>query len=171
MRSMPQNLRWTRRHQGFTLIEILMVVIIMGIAGMLVVPQMLNAGSLTIQGAARMIISDVLVAQNEAIAQGQSCKVIFDVQNNQYRLTDIDGAVLEMAWMDQNYVVDFSQDPRFNDVTIISADFNGSNEVIFDDLGSPETGGTVIIGSGDNQYLITIADLTGRVSVQPIEGL
>ena len=79
---------------AFTLVEILIVVVIMGIAGALVVPQLSNAGQMTIQAAARMAIADVLYAQGEAVARQSVYKVVFDVDGNSYQLTDANDVVL-----------------------------------------------------------------------------
>jgi type II secretion system protein H len=157
---------------GFTLVEILVVVVILGFAAMIVVPQVSNAGTLTIQAAARRIIADLLVAQNEAIARGLPRAVVFDAENERYRLTDEAGTTVEMSWMNGPYLVDFIADTRFQGVTIAAASFAGSGTVTFDDLGTPSSGGTIDLISGTTRYRITVAPFTGRVTVAPIsEGI
>ncbi|MBI1367443.1 MAG: prepilin-type N-terminal cleavage/methylation domain-containing protein [Planctomycetes bacterium] len=156
--------------RGFTLIEVLVVVIILGIAGAIVVPHMLEAGTLSIQAAARMIISDVLYAQNEAIARQATYKVVFDAANNSYRLTDANDVTLSAAWRGGAFVVDFDQDRRFSGVQITKVDFAGGNTVSFDELGAPSTGGTVELSADGHQYRVTVTAFTGRVTVAPISG-
>ena len=55
--------------RAFTLIELLIVVVLLGIAGMLVVPAMGSVGVLRIQAAVRTLVSDLTFAQGDAIAQ------------------------------------------------------------------------------------------------------
>ena len=162
---------------GFTLVEILIVVTIIGIAGAVVVPQMTRTGSLTIQAAGRIIIADLLVAQNEAIANQATRQVVFDLANNRYRIADGDGKTIGMNWKSGdasagNYVTDFEDDSRFEGVKIINAAFGGDSAIEFDALGGPDTNGFIDIqyGTGSDmvQYRIKIAPLTGRVTIAPL---
>ncbi|MCC6682732.1 MAG: GspH/FimT family pseudopilin [Phycisphaeraceae bacterium] len=163
---------------AFTLIEILIVVAIMGIAGAIVVPHMLTAGTMGIQAAARMVIADLLYAQNEAIANQSVRKVIFepaqDGAGNRYRITDAADQTIDVDWKGGdggNYVVDFEQETsRFGRVRITSVQFSedNPNQVAFDALGSPSSGGTIDLTFQDTVYRITVAAFTGRVTVQKL---
>lgn len=152
---------------AFTLVEVLVVVMIMGIAAALVVPQLLNAGQMTIQAASRMVMSDVLYAQNEAIARQTERRVVFDVDNNSYSLTDESGTTLSVTWMPAGYTIDFDDDKRFSGVTLTAVDFGGSTTLAFDELGAPTSGGTIELAANSNQYRITVSAFTGRVTVEP----
>ncbi len=164
-----------RGRAGYTLVEVLVVVTILGIASAIVVPQMLAAGTLGVQAAARIIIADILYAQNDAIAQQRNRRVVFDPDNERYSLVDENGAVLTARWISgsaNNYVVDFVNDSRFQGVKIVSADFGGAPgdppTLEFDALGGPLNGGTVEIQFQDQRYRVTVASFTGRVTVQRI---
>ncbi len=153
---------------GYTLVEVLIVVVIIGLAGAIVVPQILASGTLGVQAAARMIIADILYAQNEAIAQQGGRHVVFDVANDSYKLTDAAGTTLAVEWKNgsaENYVVRFADDSRFQGVRITAADFGGSNDLGFDDLGTPTSGGSVTIEYKGDRYQVTVAAFTGRVTV------
>ena len=160
-----------KRQAGYTLVEVLIVVTIIGIAAAVIVPQMLAAGTLGVQAAARIIVADLLYAQNEAIARQNEVAVVFDADNESYSLVDNNGAVLSVNWKNgsaNNYVVDFTTDDRFQGVVIVSADFGGASTVTFDALGGPSSGGTVEIEFQNTRYRITVAAFTGRVTVQEI---
>lgn len=155
---------------GMTLVELMVVVVIIAIAAALVVPQMGSAQDITAQAAARMLISDLSYAQNEAVANQAIRKVIFDLANNTYRLTDSDDAPISSPWQGGDYIVDLDGDGRYAGVTLNAADFNGNNEVTFDSLGSPSDGGTVELGADGNVYRVTVTPFTGRVTVERIAG-
>lgn len=150
-----------------------MVVAIIGIAGAVVVPQMLSAGSLQVQGAGRMVIADIIYAQNEAIAQQANRRIVFDSAQNRYRLTDAAGNTLPASWRTgksdtSNYVVDLAADGRFAQVGLSSVDFNKTSTLEFDPLGAPLNGGTVDIVGGGLRYRITVQPITGRVTIAPV---
>lgn len=154
---------------GFTLIEVLVTVTIMGIAAAIVVPAMLQPGTLHVQAAARMIMSDLLLAQNDAIAMQRLRKVAFSPDLNRYTLTDendqpLDGRVRGAGVVD-GCQVDLANDGRFRGVTLASTDFNGSTTISFNELGTPSAGGTIEVQSGAEKYRIRVADVTGQVSV------
>ena len=160
-----------RSVSGYTLVEVLIIVTIIGIAAAIVVPNMLAAGTLGVQAAARIIISDILYAQNDAIAQQDNRRVVFDPDNESYRLADDSGVTLTAKWKNgsnSNYIVDFTSDSRFQGVVIASADFGGTPTLEFDALGGPLNGGTVEIEFQGTRYRITVAAFTGRVTVQQL---
>ncbi len=175
MEHAPVNARpgQSARPHGFTLIEVLVVVVIIAIAGAIIVPQMLNTGSLTVQGASRIIIADLLFAQNEAIAQQRPRRMVFDVTHNRYQITDEKDQVVSVSWKagsTANYVIDFSKDNRFQGVRLVSADFGGTGGVEFDALGSPDRGGSIVLQAGTVRYRIKVAAITGRVTIAPEAG-
>lgn len=165
------------KHQAYTLIEVLVVVTIMGLAAAIVVPNMMQGGTLGIQAAARMIIADLLFAQNEAMAQQSLRRVSFDTDANRYAVEKFDNATgtwrLEFnpsqnSGDTENYEMDFDDDNRFNGVNIISADFGGRSAVEFDDLGNPSSGGTIRLRFEEHVYDIDVAPFTGRVTVERV---
>src|SRR5690554_6343777 len=116
---------------GYTLIEVLVVVTIIGIAGGIVVPHMMRSGSLGVQAAARMIIGDIMIAQNEAIAKQSTRQVVFAPGDNRYSITDGAGTPAIATWRGgtagNGYVVNLGADSRFEGVRIVSADFGGES--------------------------------------------
>lgn len=161
----------SRRVRAFTLVEVLVVVIIIGIAAAVVVPAMLRPGSLHVQAAARIVIADLLYAQNDAIAKQRPRRVVFDLANNRYRLTDGGGTTLSVNWKGSttgNYVVNFTSDSRFQGVNLADADFNGEPWIEFNELGAPNTGGSVDLLTFGLKYRVHVTDMTGKVSVSRV---
>src|SRR5262245_1732270 len=65
---------------GFTLVEILVVVVILGIASAIIIPQIGSRDDLTAASATRVIMADLIYAQNRAIATQKWHYVQFDGQ-------------------------------------------------------------------------------------------
>lgn len=176
-----------RHARGYTLIEMLIIVALLGLAGSLLVPYMVGRTSLETQTLVRMIIADLHFAQHDALAHQEYRRVYFFDDGSGYAVIRIGslnetfdpdtadylyhamspGAVLD------RYVVDLSNDKRFTDVSITTANFDGSNRFItFDEMGgtvSPtgEPGGLgqITVTSPESTYHISVSPFTGKMTV------
>lgn len=176
-----------RRRRAFTLIEMLIVIVLLGLAGALVIPSMGSVHTLRVQAALRTIVADLSFAQADAIAFQAPRAVIFDVANNRYRVVEVigptlSGADIETLYLadgpDQRYVTDFA-DQRYAGATITAVDFDGEEAVIFDDLGSPVStptgntpgpGGTITLTGSGQTFVIVVEPFTGRITVRRTAG-
>jgi len=149
-------------------------VVIIGIAGAMVVPSLIEPSTLGVQAAGRMVISDILIAQNDAIAAQATRRVVFEPALNRYRLADVDGTTLNVGWKaggtTANYIVDFSTDARFAGVTLQNVNFGGGQFLEFDPLGGPTNGGALDLVAVNTTYRVTVAPFTGRVTIAPVPG-
>src|SRR5580765_4149772 len=78
--------RAPRARAAFTLVEILAVVVILGIASAIIIPNMGTRDDLRTAAAARTLVADLIYAQNQAITSGKMVYVRFDTANNKYTL-------------------------------------------------------------------------------------
>lgn len=164
------NCHASNRRRGYTLIEVLLVVAILGVVSAAVIPSMLSAGSMGVQAAARVIVADLMYAQNEAIAHQAPRSVVFAVDENRYQVNDEFGQALSLGWIDgesNNYIVDFDEDSRFRNITITAVELGGenNNQIEFDDLGTPSVRGSITIEFDRRSYRINIEEFTGRITV------
>jgi prepilin-type N-terminal cleavage/methylation domain-containing protein len=67
---------------AFTLVEILVVVVILGIAAAVIVPQMGTRDDLRVDGARRMLMADLIYAQNRSISTQTRHYVVFDTNSS-----------------------------------------------------------------------------------------
>jgi hypothetical protein len=63
-----------------------------------------------------------------------------------------------------NYQVDLAGEPHR--ITLVSANFGGDPNVMFDTYGAPDSGGTVVVRAGGTDKTITLNPDTGKASVQ-----
>lgn len=170
------------RRRGYTLLELLVVIVILGIAGALVIPAMGETGILKVQGGLRSIVSDMTFAQSDAVAFQEKRAVVFDVATSSYTLVSVPGNTIDVAnntlydptRINGVYTTDF-RDGRFGDARIISADFGaGSTALIFDAMGgpiesagsnNPGVGGTVRVRGSGATFIINVEAFTGRITV------
>lgn len=172
------------RREGFTLLEMLAVVVILGIAGALVIPAMGTTGVLKVQAAVRTVVADITFAQSDAVAFQEKRAIVFDVPSSSYRLVEVPGDVIDP---DTNtvydpsrpqglYIVDFIGN-RFGDARLTGASFDGANVLIFDAMGgpvsdpggnTPGSGGTVTITGSGQVFTVTVDAFTGRTSVSSV---
>lgn len=152
---------------GFTLLEILIVVVIIAIAAMIAVPLATSAASVQARSAANMIAADLEYAKSMAISRGQSFSVAFDAGGDCYRILDQNGDVISHPVKKGfDYLIDFTSDGRLDRVDISNVDFNSAGSVTFDCLGSPDNGGVVTVQAGGATLMVVVEPVTGFITIQ-----
>lgn len=152
---------------GFTMVEIVIVIVVIGIAALLAIPMMSSASSLQLRSAANMLAADLEYAKSTAISRGQNYSVVFDTGADSYKIVGPDGNPIEHpVKRGFDYVVSFQNESRLNRVGIASANFNGTQTVTFDCLGSPDSGGSVVLQADTATETINVEPVTGFISIQ-----
>lgn len=111
-----------------------------------------------IEAAADRITSDLSLARQHAITTGASQSVQFAPGSGGYVLPGLQ----DPDRPSNTYAIDLSGSPY--GVAIQSADFDGDAEIVFDAYGTPDSGGTLVIGAGGRQITLSVDADTGRVS-------
>jgi prepilin-type N-terminal cleavage/methylation domain-containing protein len=166
----------SRKTTGFTLVEILCVVVILGIAAGIIIPQLGTRDDLKAAAAARMLISDFMYAQNLAISRQRPHYIQFVDQ--QYTIlsrdTDTSPLVAILHPINKNsYVVSFDgATVGIDDVKIDSIDFGGATIIGFDELGSPFTydGVTVTPLASAAKITLKCGEVSLTASIEPFTG-
>lgn len=181
------SLRSKRGRGAYTLIEILVVVAVLGIAGALVIPSMGQTDVLRVQSAVRIVVGDISFAQSDAIAYQQRRAIVFDskidgdLSDNGYTMCAVSGSTIDTSTdalydpqgPDDKYIVTLN-DPRFAGCSITAANFNDTPTLIFDELGGPvstpdgdvPTGGFVTINGVGQTFTVHVEPYSGRVRVE-----
>lgn len=170
----------SRSHsRGFTLTEILCVVVILGIASAIILPQMGGRGDLKAGAAARVVMADLMFAQNRAISRQTPQYIVFDVAAKKYTLQD--GSPLATITHPVNqkpYEITFGSggDNGLEETTLVSAEIDSTSILAFDELGAPHsydstlgmvplTTGTIKVSCESFVLTINIEPSTGELSV------
>ncbi len=154
---------------GFTVVELLIVVVIIAIAALTAIPMMTSADSFQIRSAANMVAADLEYAKTIAISRGQRFSVVFDKTTESYRIEDESGAVIaHPVKKGFDYIIDFQNDSRLNKVDIEDVNFDTTSEVKFDYLGSPYNGADNPLNSG--VISLRAAQITVTVNIEPVTG-
>lgn len=148
----------------FTLVEIIVVLVILAIVAAMTVPYVTGAASIQASSAARLIMSDLEYAQSQAITTQTPVSVTFNVSGDSYTVSNASGTLIHPI-SKEAYVVDFDTSSGFENVSVSAVDFGGASDVTFDALGAPDNNGTVTVVAGSHTYTVTVASVSGRVTV------
>jgi len=174
-------MRERQRKPAFTLVEILVVVVILGITAAIVVPQIGTQSDLKAAAAAREVMADLIYAQNRSIATQTKHYVVFDTTAGSQKYTIKMGSgmvdIPHPITKDTSYVVKLGQkNTPLADISLGAVSFETFTTIAFDELGVPysydpaTTNTTALSTSGGSTIQIKCGAYTLTVSIEPYTG-
>jgi len=156
--------------RAFTLIEIIIVVVILGIAMTMAVPMFSSAGSVQVDSAANIIASDLEYARSMAITRQQSYAVLFNAATESYEVLDHNGVVIKhpVKGSGFDYVVNFPNERGLGQVVIESVNIDSGSKIAFDYIGAPFNEGGTEMGAG--AIAISAGGITRTITIEPVTG-
>jgi prepilin-type N-terminal cleavage/methylation domain-containing protein len=172
--------------RGFTLVEILAVVVILGIASVLVIPNLGTRNDQYVAAASRVVMADLMYAQSQAIVTQNLVYVNFNTGTQQYSLTTTAPDVTPVVYVtnpttNSNYTTTFASSTvaQLQRDSFTTPSFGGTTCLAFDELGQPysvnvSTGaasllsanGTVPLVCGSNTLTVSVEPYSGALSAQ-----
>jgi len=152
--------------KGFTLLEVMIVVVIIGVMALIAIPNFLTwMAHFRLKGAARDIATAMHLAKMKAISQGVEYRVLFDLDNETFRLQKGNLAGNSTAW---------TNDGALNtvhstlDIARVNTNTSGFRNKEFNPDGSSSTGSVTLTNDEGEQYKITLVPATGRIHMKKI---
>ncbi len=168
------KIRAARRRLGYTYFELIMVVAIIGIAGLIVVP--LATGNLTssrLRTAANILAADIEYTLSECINRPDDPRVIFfEPAQNRYTVNAVSGGTAINHPMDgQPFINNFSTDrnAQLSGITLDSVTMGNSAMALltFDPYGKPIITSDLLITLryGQQRLVVQVNRRTGETSI------
>jgi MSHA pilin protein MshC len=153
-----------RARGGFSLLELVAVLSIVGLLAVFALPRLTSAPGVTLSAVAEQVAGSVRYAQSLAMSRGQRYRVAFTATS--YQITDGGGAPIVQPMTSGT-----------GPVSVAPATLSGFNPpltagyVAFDTRGAPyvsatlplAAAATIVITSGSDTASVTVAPETGRV--------
>ena len=153
-----------KKMKGFTLIESMIMLAIIGFLTAVVMFNMNSIFAFKAKAAARLLVSDIVYAQKTAETTQVKSGVIFYPAEDKYVVyTSTFTNPITDPVNRKPMIRDFTKGEHHN-VNIVSATFPAGTEYIeFDPLGRNFTGGKAVLQYGSDSYSVWVEDNTGRV--------
>jgi prepilin-type N-terminal cleavage/methylation domain-containing protein len=156
-----------RARRGFTLAEMIVVIVILAIASLVAIPVFSTGADMQVRSAANKIAADLDYAKGLAVSHQKNYTVVFTPGSESYQIEDADGNVIAHPLRSGQFVENLSTDRRVGRVNIVSTNFTG-DAVTFDYLGAPYNASSPLLNSG--RITLTADAFTLYVDIEPVTG-
>jgi len=162
----------SRVPRAFSIIELLIVITLLGIAFGLAIPTMGDSKELKLQEAAKMLAADFEFAQNDSISHASDPRLVkFNTTTHQYWIAAVSAPDTPITDPVTNspYLLAFGtgRGAGTSGVTIQSISVGGDTELRYDAYGTPDqsTNATVTLACGPATMTVQVAAGSGEVTI------
>jgi prepilin-type N-terminal cleavage/methylation domain-containing protein len=152
------------RAGGFTLLELLIALALIGLVAALAIPAFFERGEVTLDNASRLLAEDLRAAQNRAAYLELDVRVVFREDGDGYSVVGPDGALLEAPGHDGRFERRYAGYGVFDGVRVQSVDMP-ERTMVYDEDGLAPRGGRVVLGYRDDARLIEVGPGDGLIHV------
>ena len=157
-----QGLFW-RNQSGFTLVELLLVVVLIGILAVTIIPKDTGSQILKLDAASKKVQADLRYAQNLAMTTGDSHGLRITGAGTYQVYNVVSSAIVESPYDHEPMTENFAED--YLGVTFDVAD--QAVNIRFNAYGQPTLGGgeSIMLRAAADSKLVQITTTSGFVSV------
>lgn len=138
--------RNARATSGFTLVEVMVVSILIGVMAMTATSAWSESGTYRLDLIQRQVTDAVDYAQALAHSSREAHGVVFDTFGERVAVVDEDGELVEDPLTHDDYVVDFTGPHHPRGIDIVTAEFGqGGDVLVVEPEGDALSGGTVVL--------------------------
>jgi len=144
---------------GFSLVELVMVITVIGLLAGIALPRFSNSvARQRAQTAAKRIAADLSLARQRAIYTSAGQTVTFSGAT--YSLTGMQ----DLDHSTAAYKVNLAKAPY--EAEVVSVDFGGDTEVVFDIYGMADSNGSVVVRVAHWQHTVQLEAETGQITLE-----
>ncbi|MEM0913085.1 MAG: prepilin-type N-terminal cleavage/methylation domain-containing protein [Planctomycetota bacterium] len=161
--------------RGLTLVEMLIVVVIVGIAAALAVPMFSESSDIRLRSAASVLVADLDAARIDSIANADDPRVVvFDTAVGSYHVAAASAPAtpLTNTAVGGNWQVVYGQGTaaRLDGVGLQSVSLGGDSTLTFGAFGNLDESAdaTIELAAGTLRITVTVDAATGEATVGPI---
>ena len=123
--------------RGFTILELLLVLIFVSTVAALAIPAFFSRPSITLENASVLLARDLRTAQNRSAYLAEESRMEFLRDGSGYRVTDLSGEVVRNPRTGEDFERIYPSDGVFRGVTVTDVWAGDDWTVNFDDRGLP----------------------------------
>ncbi len=166
---MKRQIQKLRSRRGFTLVEIIIVIVILAIASLVAIPVFSTGADMQVRSAANKIAVDLDYAKGLAVTHQENYSVVFTPGSETYQIQDAGGNVIDHPLRSGQFIENLSADRRVGRVNIVSTNFDG-DAITFDYLGAPYDGEDTSSPLNSGRITLTADTFTLYVDIEPVTG-
>jgi type II secretory pathway pseudopilin PulG len=146
---------------AFSLLEAVLVVAVLGVLAAIAAPRYGQAiARYRVESAARRIVADLDLARRSARTTGVRRTVRFSVPDSGYTIAGLRG----LKGTSPDYHVPLADPPY--EARIVSVDFGGDAELVFDGFGQADSDGEITVQTGDTRRTVAFQAGSGKAAVR-----
>jgi prepilin-type N-terminal cleavage/methylation domain-containing protein len=159
-----------RSSPGFTLIEMVMVIVIIAILAAVSMPRFRAFDSLKLNGAVKKIATDIRYVQQLSVSTHDTYRIRFDTGLDRYDVIRInDSSAARDPFSRSNFTVDFRNDSQYRGVDITSVNINNTAGLQFDWQAAPQNSNNATLTTEGN-ISVSYKGQTLKIYIQPVTG-
>ncbi len=154
-----------RRRRGFTILELLAVVLLISMVAAVTIPAFFQDANVTLENASILLARDLRAAQNRSAYLAEPCTFIFFRNGDGYEVRDDGGEVIVNPRIGRDFERRYSVDGVFRGVRILQVEAGPDRAITYDEHGRALEAARVTLAFGADRRVVVVAKGTGKLEI------